>query len=500
MDQLKKVAKGGLLLLGGDGLNAFWAYLFLLLASRLLGPELLGAYYWATAIIMFFAYIALVGLPQAMSYFVPRYEAKHAGSSRDLLSFSVLVVFFLSGLFAFLIFILSPQICGMFHRPGLAPLLRLFSLALPAMASMPLLLRYLVARFDVLPSVIIEDGIKGAVRILFLLAILAFGVKYYALAGADLAAYMILALLTLLYIAKRHGFGRGRLIDNAEKQRVIFYAMPFIAFYLLRLDSLFSMLLAYFLDLSDVAIFNVALRIALLGNYLYVALITMFAPVTSKLVSENKWPELRSNFRSVTRWLFIGSLPIFCLTIMYPAAWLGLFGPEFAAGGACLVILAVGLFSNYATSANSAIIAMSGRSWLNLSYLLMMALLSLSAGLVLVPRYGLVGGAWAFAAGIVFVNLVRLCKAWHIVGGGPYTWYLLKPIAATLFAGLLVGWLFPVGSRLTFGWLAVAALGYLTVYGALIILLGITREDKAMLREAYLKFRPEWLRSQEYNG
>jgi len=274
----------------------------------------------------------------------------------------------------------------------------------------------------------------------------------------------------------------------------------FIGFYLFRIDGLFSMLLAYFLEMSDVAVFNVALRIALLGSYLYVALITMFSPVTSKLIVENKWQELRRNFRSITRWLIIGSLPVLCLTVMYPGAWLGLFGPEFTRGSLCLVILAIGLFSNYATSANSVIITMSGRTWLNLSYLFMQALLALTIGLLLVPRYGLNGGAVAFTLGVIFVNSIRLFKSWRIVGSGPYSWYLLKPLAAAIFASLLVGLFFRLGTQLSSGQLILAAVVYLALYSVLIILFGITKEDEELLKEAYVKFRPEWLGSQRYYG
>jgi O-antigen/teichoic acid export membrane protein len=182
---------------------------------------------------------------------------------------------------------------------------------------------------------------------------------------------------------------------------------------------------------------------------------------------------LRQVYQSVTRWIFILTLPLSYLFIFYPGTILALFGAKFAAGATVLAIVAFGYLFEYGTSATQVIINMTGKSWLSLINQLIYFCLVVLAATVLIPQTGLIGAAWAVTLGIIAINLIRLYQSYRIVGFLPYSYYLIKPIAAVFLAGLVLSLSGPL-------WLIV---GYLVVYGLVVWGLGLDSGDKDLLTD-----------------
>jgi hypothetical protein len=95
---------------------------------------------------------------------------------------------------------------------------------------------------------------------------------------------------------------------------------------------------------------------------------------------------------------------------------------------------------------------------------------------------GVVGAAWAALSGVVVVEALRLLEVWAILRISPYNLGFLKPVSAGLAAvaaSFAVGQAFPGLDPIT----RVAAQCAATFgpYVAVILLLGLSREDRLLL-------------------
>jgi O-antigen/teichoic acid export membrane protein len=115
--------------------------------------------------------------------------------------------------------------------------------------------------------------------------------------------------------------------------------------------------------------------------------------------------------------------------------------------------------------------------WDNLAALVLNVLLNLW----LIPAYGIVGAAVAWALSLAVVNAARVVQVKRLIGALPVSAGMAKGLAAgaaALGAGLLVRALLPAG----FGTLVAGLAAIAVVYLGAVLGLGLSREDRMVLR------------------
>lgn len=112
----------------------------------------------------------------------------------------------------------------------------------------------------------------------------------------------------------------------------------------------------------------------------------------------------RRHGRATLLLLAIAGPPVLAC-LFYAENILGLFGPAFVSAAGALRVMAVAQCVNIATGPIGGITIMSGRERTSLVLSLMGLVVAASTGLVLVPRIGLLGGAYAYAITIAFRNI-----------------------------------------------------------------------------------------------
>jgi O-antigen/teichoic acid export membrane protein len=374
-----------------------------------------------------------------------------------------------------LLFVLAPQITARFNRPELLTLLRLCSVALPLGLFWPILYKYCVARFQIVAGIIYGDIVRPVIRVLSLLLLIGLGFRSVALVGTELLVGLLLIGLGIGLIARL--WGKSLLaggMTGQEKKELLAYSLPFLPLNLARGERAIVIVAGLFLAAADLGVFGVALKIAALAQVILTGLNFVFRPLVAQLYAANDLATLKTVYRAITRWIFILTLPLSFFFIVYSAEVLALFGTGFASGAVALAIISGGYLFEFGTSATQVIINMTGRSWLSLFNQLVYLLVVLVFGMAMIPALGVNGAAAAVAAGIVVVNLFRLYQSWRIVGFLPYSFYLWKPLAAMLAAGLTVYFL-PLRS------LAVVLPVYLSVYLAGLLCLRLTEEDRQLI-------------------
>ena len=308
MKELKLVAKGGLLSLTGDAINYTLSYVFLFIATHLLGAGPLGAFYWAIAITSLAGEVADCGTGQGLIYFGPKYEAEK-GENRSFPIFNFVLRFTLTNavILGGLLFIFAPALAAFSHKPELTNLLRFLALTLPFSAFWPVAYKYFVARFQIVPGILYGDIGRPIIRVLLLLFLIAAGLRSYALAGTELLVGAVMLIAGVVILLKLWGRGLFRQkLTTSEKKSILLYSIPFLPLNLARGDRVVLIIAGFFLAVSDIGVLGVALKVAAISQVILTGLNFVFRPMVAKLYAQKDFTTLKSIYRSITRWISLG--------------------------------------------------------------------------------------------------------------------------------------------------------------------------------------------------
>jgi O-antigen/teichoic acid export membrane protein len=162
----------------------------------------------------------------------------------------------------------------------------------------------------------------------------------------------------------------------------------------------------------DVGIYFAGLKTMSLIAFVHYAVASAWSKEFSALHARGDGPELARSVREAVKWTFWPSLvgAAVILALGKPLLWL--FGPEFTAAYGPMFVLAIGLLLKSAVGPAEFLLNMAGEQVRCGAVLLGTAALDIVLNLLLVPRYGLWGGAAATAislalASLLFAALVR---------------------------------------------------------------------------------------------
>lgn len=152
---------------------------------------------------------------------------------------------------------------------------------------------------------------------------------------------------------------------------------------------------------ADAGIYAVVTRAARSAELIQQASRIAIGPIISAALAEGRLGSVRRLNRDVALGTTLLSWPFFTIAAYFAPALLGLFGPAFAEGATALRILCVGLALAYATGGVQSILLMGGRSGAQLGNKTACLVVNVVLDLVLVPRFGFVGAATAWALVLV---------------------------------------------------------------------------------------------------
>ena len=373
---------------------------------------------------------------------------------------------------------------GIFKKPELAPLIRALGLSVPFMSLQDSLLAGTVARKVVKYSVIVLV-LQPLAALALAIPLMALGYGVEAVAAASVASYVLGAGLALYFYL--------RMIPRKDRTRASFSLRQMFAFSIpLALNNLINYTNqrteVFFLGLlpstTAVGIYNVAWSISGTESMFVSSLRTIISPFTSDLSHRRALGRLSSLYKTTAKWAFTGALMVFLIFLLSARTIMNVFDPAYVAGAGVLIALGFARLLGATTGGAGTVLIMSGRS--DLSLFNTIVIFGATAGLdwFLIPRYGLAGAAAAGALTVTFADLLRVAGGWLILKIHPFSWSLLKPVAAGL-----VGMTFVYGLRETVGlrslWVEMAYwVVFVLIYMAIIYLLKLDQEDKAVISAA----------------
>lgn len=440
IDRFRRLFSGAGILFAGTILELGVSFLAQLLIARYLGPVNYGAVSLGLKVMTAGSIVVLVGLDSGIGRYLPRYEtpARRRGVLVSALQIALPLAVLTSGV----IFVAADVIAtNAFHDPSVAPVLRVFSVALPFAALVRLTVGSIQGMRQSLPKVIIQHLTLPITRFLLIAGVLAVGLGAIAAAWAYGLAYVTAGTLGLYYLI-RH----TPLFENVEpvtmRRELLTFSAPLMitAAMLQVLSHIDTFFLGYFASTGTVGIYNVVYPLGQLLTFVLSAFGFMVMPALSSLDAEESVGEMRHTYQITSKWILLVTLPVFLVVALFPEMVLKLtFGGEYVSGALALSVLSVGFFTHAIVGPNGNTLTSVGRTRTIMYDNIAIAVTNVSLNLVLIPRYGLVGAAVATSVSYGLLNSLYTYQLYQETGIQPFTGGMVKP---TVIALGLVGVLY----------------------------------------------------------
>lgn len=472
--------------------------LFLLtqvLLIRYLSPENFGLYSLGYTIFQILGLLAVFGLNNAVIHHASKHFPHDQRRFSEIVWISLVLALVTGLLIGVIVYLATPLLVQLFNERGLYDHLRVFAIGIPIFSVLRVASAATRATRNLKYSVIAEELVLSA--LLLSLVALVVTLRLPAVGGsvATVAAFLCGMLAAVFYVGRLTnlrlafaGFGNS---FGAQGPAILRFALPtslsaMLSVLLIWMDRLF---IGYFLGVANVGIYQSISQFAILFVVILSSLNAAISPMIAKLYHEQNVASIESTFRSGVKWGLNLTVAMFIVICLIPATLIDvLFGDAYLPGTIPLIVLSVGQLVNVATGAVGLILIMTNHQgrWLWLSIGAIVANVVLNV--LLIPRYGLVGAAWAtvISLGVQFVGgSIQVFMLHHIVA---YDRRLFKTgwaSALAFFVGLIVsqavpdsaGWarlLFTVGTTAT------------VFYGTL-FKLGLDEEDRLLWQKVVLR-------------
>ena len=488
--QILGLARGGGLNLIGAACNQIGGFGITMLVARELGRAQLGRYAQAYALMALLSLLSLSGLRTGMMRFVAIHRAERdPGAVRGVVRLGVGLTTGAALVLAVGLYVAAPWLSRVtFHDEHLALALRFVAMTLPSLALTDSALAATQGYRTMKPYALIGLMFEPLARLGLTALLLSRGTGLRGAMAALMVSNGIAAVLAVVALYRLLGaptmptrYSLGQLFRFS----MVSWMAQLATTGLIWADTV---LLGIFLSSDKVGVYSVATRLVTLATFVMPAINSSFGPRIADLYHRGQTESLRRAYAAATSWILRLSLPAFVALIVFPRDLLGVFGNGFRVGATVTVILAIGKLIDAGTGPCGLMLNMSGRPLWNMIDNFAVLGLNIALNLVLIPRYGIVGSAVAWAISLGVVNVARLVQVWVALRMLPFDLGVLRGFVAGtgafLAAMLARRWLEPP-IELPAGLAAIAG-GYLL----LVMLLGLSAEDRLVLGALVARLRP----------
>ncbi|HVO81120.1 MAG TPA: flippase [Terriglobales bacterium] len=433
-----RLASGAGVALGGRIAGRGIRLLLDIALARLLGPAQFGLYAIGWTITRMVTLFTPLGLDAGVIRFGAKYWREDKSTFRQVLSKSLLFAS-LSGLIFGGVFYGAARWIGegIFHSAQMTEVVKGFALAFPLATILKVAAATTRISQRMKFSVIAEDISQPAWDLLLVLAFALLWTRSLAAAiVACIVSHGLAAALARWYAQRLFpNVGSPVAASRFDGKQLLAFSLPasltgVFGVMIIWVDRL---LVGYYRPNADVGIYQAASQVSIAFAIILGAMNAIFSPMTADLFHRGELRRLEEIFRISTKWGLYLSLPLFLVTFFAShEVMIALFGAPYVAGWSVLVILALGQVFNAGTGPVGMLLVMAG--YQNRMFLVSgtMFVLSVVMGIVLIPRYGMVGAATATALAVSGLFIAAIVLAQVVLGMRPYDRRYLKGLAATL--------------------------------------------------------------------
>jgi O-antigen/teichoic acid export membrane protein len=388
------------------------SFLMTLVIARTLSPSESGLFFLAFVVFTIVANLSTLGLNTAFVRFVGAYSAeKNWGVVSGIVNKGLTACFFVSASVMVFLFVFSSFIGQIiFGKPELTNILAIIALAIPSYAI------YLIVGFAFqglqkpIISVFLQNILNQSLVIAFVLIFLFFNfdintvtVTFIFTFSAIITSVLALALWFCRKEAKQE-------VDYSQTSELIESAKPLWLMMAMGILVQWSaqLIAGVYAPAADLAYFSVAQRTAMLTSFVLIAVNLVAAPRFAASARQGKVNELRTTSLFCSRIMILLATPVLIVMLCFPEFFMGLFGPEYIKGAPLLQILVIGQFINVVTGSVGFLLNMTGHEKDMRNVVFLSGPLAIVLCGILIPLYGVTGGAVATSIALASQNLLAV--------------------------------------------------------------------------------------------
>lgn len=471
----------------GTIFTAALGYGFKIYLARVLGPDALGVYALGMTIISFLGNFNVLGLPGAAMRFVALYSAsKRVRDLRTLLWNGSWTLLATNLIFTGLLIGVGPRIAThVYHSAELARYVPFFAPIMILSAMTAFFGNVLAGYREVGRRTMITNFVGSPITmaISVLLITLGGGLAGYLTAQIVGATIVVVLLISLVWRLTPPAARLPNIKKLWIEREVWSFASIMLGVGVMRflIGQTDRVALGIYRGAHDVGVYAVAASLVAYEAILLQSVNQIFAPVIADIHARGERSLLGRLFQTLTKWILGLTFPLAIVMITFARPIMRLFGGDFEAGWAILVIGTCGQLVNCGVGSVGNLLIMSGHEKRFMKVQIAMAAVMTIGSAALVPLWGIYGAAIAAAITNVGMNTFNLLEVRKALGISPYNrsyWRLLLPAAATLALTIVLKkWAFVFRHD----WLAVAialALAYCIFSAVFYFIAGLDDDDR----------------------
>lgn len=403
---IRRLLRSGGVNFVGMALRLGLSFVVTLFAARHLGKSSYGAVSVGTTILTAVSTLTMLGLGQGVGSYLPRYDAPEKRRGILVSAFTIVMPLSLAVGVGIALFA-EPLAANVFDDTSLTPIIQVCALGIPAANLAQLAVSAIRGKKQTLPKVIIDDIVLPGSRTLMVLVFVVLGAGALAIASAYPLSFLLSAILGFYYLVKYTSLF-SNVDPSTMRTELLAYSLPlWISAGMSIIYSGFdTFILAYFSETAAVGIYKVVYPLSYHLSIVLVSLSYIVLPMFSELYSNNNVDEMRSYYQSVSSWIFLGTLPVFAVFVLFPGSIIRLlFGAEYVSGRTALRVLTFGFFFHSVIGPNAEVLKAVNEPRLVMIDDALSAVLNLVLNLILVPRYSYLGAAVATVISYTFLNV-----------------------------------------------------------------------------------------------
>lgn len=472
-------------------------YLFKVYLARTLGPEPLGIYALGMTIIGFLGVFNGLGLPQAAVRFVAQYTAsQRIDELRRFLWSGMGVILGANLLLGAVVLLGGPWLAvNFYHAPSLSPYLKLFAFIMVLGALTTFLGKVLQGYKQVSSLTVMTDFIATPLTMLGSILLIAWGTGLRGYILAQVISAGVLLVLFVRVVWKQTPREARRIAGPLlrPESQVLRYSATLLGIGLMNflVSQSDRVLIGFYRSARELGIYSIA---AAMVAYIPVALQSVnqiFSPTIADLNARGEPKLLERLYQTLTRWILAFTVPLAIAMMVFAKPLMGIFGADFQAGWLVLIIGAVGQLVNCGVGSVGFLLLMSGHEKQLMKVQMVTMIATIVVGVVLIPRWGIVGAAVASAFATALVNIWNLLLVRRLLGFLPYNRSAWRLVLSSLASVLVV-----ILSKVILGgvvppWMSVVA-GLLLAYGTflgVLLLTGLDADDRLIGRAAWNRMK-----------
>ncbi|MBN2542419.1 flippase [bacterium] len=488
----RKILKGAFFFLIGTVFAKLARYGFNLILARL-GPEKFGAINIALILVSIVSVISTLGLADGVLRFIPFYKGENNKKKlKNTFHLALTTSLYLGILMGFLIYMFSGIIANeIFNNSELQNILKILSFGIPFCALNMVLLAHHQAFKRVKIQVFVYNFTENIGKLAVVLFVFLTGMD---LLNIPLGFNLVFLSSTIIYIVvleyKVFPFFREKSEKVFWDKDLFDYSYPLLFNGIMNFIIFWTdiILIGALLSVYDSGIYNSCLLISSFILFAPELLLPIFLPTITELYASNNIKNVESTFKITAKWIQIASIFLFTVVLFLAKKLLvGFFGVTYSIGAEALVILAFGKTFLALSATPLRAILMMGKSRIVFYTTALCAGLNLLLNFILIPKYGIEGGAIATSIALIIPVISYHYYTHKLLKLFPFNLKTILIFISAIIPGLILKFFNPI--RLN-GWINIFIQGtlYFILFCVLLFLFRIFDENDRIIFKSISNF------------